>query len=529
MPKQYKKKSYRKNIWGDLDQYIDEQGKYYYDKLGGEIFFGGPYPDSEEHEMWKAGRDHVYALSRAGGHMDVDEGVTSTPQKPGRKFVGPKSEKPLFKAFALPEKKPSMKTFNSINNQLVGRSAKSVKGKVKVKKSKKIRVPRILRQQVKEVLTSVSSIGSYTTIKCGFIGTITNTGTPGSLDGDDLDKTQPQVLFNQSNGIPGRTFFNQLVDFIPAGTSAIVPGAGLNYFTPAKILDAASVLFNNKLPTPNPYVTNGNLSTYFTANTGVPATVSGKLKINVLSSKVQFSMKNVSNRVVTCEIWECCPKLKFQPTNPLATLQTLINGLSEVTSDTNFSYYLDATTPGLSNQCHFDPAIEPFGLAAKFMGYKFTWRKRTMVLAPDETCVHSLEGPKGVFDYSNLFSVSSADPPVLLEEESTLYKNWSVGVVMAISGDQVRVSSGKGGRKLYTTTAGALACPIAVEIQEQYRISVPEIAGFVTADGAAGTVQSLNMRKPRVIVYNQIELGSGVYAVSNEVNPLLEVANDQLS
>lgn len=413
--------------------------------------------------------------------------------------------------------------------KLVSRSSMASKGKVVVKKVKGVRVPNKLRKQIKQVLVGQQATGTYTTVKSGFVGSIA-LAAAGGLAGDDLGKTQTQVYCNATTGVapPGRTFFNQLVNYRPLALSGYTPGTGLNFFTPGKIWDAASVLFNNKPLAVNPYNDLGNLSQTFTGTTGVPGTAApGQLKINVLNSYVQFTLKNVSNRVVTVEIWECTPTLKFQDTNPLQSMVTAVGAYSEVTSDTNFQYSVTGSLGGTSNAM-FDCTLDIFDVAAKRMGLKFKWRKRAMVLAPDETCIHSIKGPKGILDTKDLYvtppnATGTSATPVL--NYTSLVKNWSVGCVISVAGDFVLpTQDSNGGRFIYTTTVGALGMPIVCEVIESYRIAVPEIAGFVTSSGLAGTSQMLNLRKPKQIVFNQTQLATNFYTVSNEVNPLAETA-----
>jgi len=70
----------------------------------------------------------------------------------------------------------------------------------------------------------------------------------------------------------------------------------------------------------------------------------------------------------------------------------------------------------------------------------------------------------------------------------------------------------------------SLGMQVCVEVEESYKIAVPEIAGFISTAGAAGTLQQLNLRKHKYQVFSVKERGSNNYSVSNEVNPLAESA-----
>lgn len=462
---------------------------------------------------------------RSFKRVRVDSGVSRTPVKVSKlsKFIGPKSQNPY-----LSQQKETMakSTSRRAQNSLTNRSSMAISGRTNTKKVKSVNVPARLRKQIKQVMVGSASKGTYSVIKTGFIGSSMGNGIV-ALAGDDLGKTQAAVYYNIVTRLPGRTLFNQLVSYGTGSVTGIIPGTGMNFFTPAKILDAASVLFNNKIPSTNPYNTFGNLSTFTTSSTGLPLSSNpGQLKINVLSSSVDFTMKNLSNRVVTIEIWECMPMLKFEDTNPLQSALTSVSAYSEVTSDGNFSYY-----DGNESLNNFDPLfnvnVDFMAIAKKYMGLKFTWKKRTMVLAPDETCVHSIVGPKGVFDFKNVFNTPpnvTGTTAIPIANLTSLYKGWSVGCLISVNGDLVlptTVAQNEGGHAIFGT-ANYLSMPVAVQTKENYTIAVPEIAGFITTGALGGTQQMLNNRKPKVVVYDATALGNFSYSVSNEVNPVAE-------
>lgn len=464
------------------------------------------------------------------GSWYAQKDVKRPRQDSGVSFQEPKKVKlGNFTGEVVQTKKMPKSTQKSAQKKLVQRSSMVVSGKTKTKKIKKVKVPTKLRKQVKQILSGTMARGTYTTVKQGFVGTLLAAGG-GSLAGDDLGKSQTAILIPSTTGLPGRTLFNQLVNFSPGVASTVVAGTGLNFFTPAKIWDAASVLFNRKAPSTGPYNYTNNLSTLATLATGAAAQSPGKLMINVLASSVKFTMKNTSNRVVTVEIWECMPTLKFQESNPVATLQSIVPAYSGATSDTNLDYYVGPSAT-LSNTLVHDPTVDPLALSKNYFGYKFAWKKRSMVLAPDETCIHEIRGPRSVLDCSKMVSVNNAAPtPAPVEIWNALVKGYSVGCVVSVNGDQVMpTAASTGGRKTWSTTAVALAAPVAVEVMESYTLSVPEVAGFIQTDGIAGTIQQLNLRKHKRVLWNACELGHVAYTLSNEVNPAAEVAFAQTS
>lgn len=418
---------------------------------------------------------------------------------------------------------------------LVNRSAMKVTGKLAIKKApRKAKISAEFRESVKTVLRSAGSSGHYKTIKSGIVGNLIK-DLNGGIIGDDMGSTHTALLhpaYTMPSG--SRTLYNALFSWVAGGDSSLIPNTGLNYFTPAKIIDAASVLFNNKRPA-NPYSsTINNLATTFNIATGanVP-TNPGSLKVDIKDSFVKFTIKNCSYRVITMDIWECTPTLKFQNVPALSALAGLINAQSEVAAgnDTNISYWTgNATSSTLNQNLYYENNIDPLYCASK-IGFPFKWKKRTMILAPFETCIHNIQGPKGTFDFSKITSFDTTAPIAsTVYNFNTLMKGWSVSCVISVHGDQIvqtgGVSTGNRDSHYSTSTNNRISCPVAIEVEETYSIAVPEIAGFISAGGAAGSQQLLNNRKPKLVIWNSLaqNLVTNLNISSNEVNPAASIS-----
>jgi len=412
--------------------------------------------------------------------------------------------------------------YRVVTNALVTKSSKSVTGRNIVHDDPDIRVSKSFSQKVRKVLENDDASGKYTVTRGGYIGNILAISTdanPGFL----TDISVGMVVRNVVTWAPGnwsagmRTWFNALVQYTTA--SAVVNTVGdtsLNFFTPSKILDAASVLFNNKSPALGEWSTAANLSTRYNEATGVPVpSFPGDLKINVKMSSVVFTMKNVSNRVMNIDIWECCPKLKFEGDNPLGSM---INcSTIEVDGggvDSRIGYF----NAGVARtQPHYDPQCLP-GI---YKGWKFTGKRHTMVLGPEETCVHTIYGPSGVLDYGELLVEA-------VPQHQNLVKGWSVSCLISCYPDLALDNlTGEGGRYVFQEAAAGnpkLSSPIVVEYVEKYDLQVPEIAGFVSNATAAGGTQLLNIRKDKIIIANTLNRNNLLYTVSSEENPLVDIA-----
>lgn len=406
-------------------------------------------------------------------------------------------------------------------------SSQKVVGKTRVVKVKKRHVSAKFKASVKEVLSGVMARGTYTTLKQGYVGSMINNGNNTLLSVTDLTVSAPAVLIDGSagNSTGSRTLFNCLVVNNPGANPTSIAQTGMNYFTPAKVLDAASVLFNNK-PPGDPYLTTGNMSDIEAIANAVPVLTTPNLKIEIVDSSVVFRMKNLSTRVATVEIWELTPTQKFGFVAPLSQVLGLGPAFAATQNDGPVKYFVDIGA-AQTNQFHFEQAYDPFGVAKKYMGFPFVWKKRTMIMMPDETSAHTIVGPKGVMDFKKLM-LGNPNPAVQL---NALVKGFSVAVVISVNGDQVYKSSasGIGSRDIYMSAIANrfdLGMPISIEIEEKYRLAVPEIAGFISIAPLVGASQMLNLRKTKFVFWNQIrpqgptDTPATGYITANSENPL---------
>jgi len=434
----------------------------------------------------------------------------------------------IYGAYQVASRKKEMPRV-SASNQAVNRSTMVVKGKTKTKQVKTVKVSPAFRKAVKQVITAKESQGTYMTINCGLVGNVVSNNTS-VINVTDLGVAQVGLLVSPSLAQAGaRTMWGCLGTWAPAANTTLVPESGLNFFTPAKILDAASVLFNDK-PLGDPYIQTGNLSTVNVTTTAIPVpSISGPLKIHVINSFVQFKMKNVSNRVVSMDIWECTPTIKFMQAPPLYNLYETVRKYSTTGNDTSVLYFSGGAT---RSEIYHEAAVDPLAVAKEYMGFQWTWKKRSMQLAPDETCLHSIQGPQNtVLDYSKINTQNTAG--AITEQFNCLMKGYSVGCIISVHGDQVLDPTIAGWRGqdvgYHVNDTARLSAPVAIEYKEVIKVGVPEVAGFKTSAGVAGTQQMLNNRKP-VLTIRNLKPNNGVnttFEVGNEENPLMDVAGAQ--
>lgn len=515
--------------WSDWPK---EESRRIYNQYGGREFFGGPPPGTREHAEWRAGREHVRQL--AAKRKQTDEGVSRTPQGP-RQLPGRVPPKKMPRTTAV--------------NRLVDKSSMKIKGKRKLKKIKNIKVSRALTKKIKKVISGTEATGSYTTVKAGFVGCAWNTpSATNALPNQRVVGGLPSVgnvtyasIVGPSVNEPAgsRTLWAMLSNWDPAAgytpLTDLIPGTDMNYFTIEKILDAASVCFNRKAISQTPWVTTNNLSTIFNVTNGLPTnTAPGPLKIKLVNSWVQFTLRNMSGRIAHLDIFECTPKHKFQTKPALQSMaDTLEAGGQNVqdenfTQDATFRYYnrlADASgVQGYISGLLTEGTVDPAMIANQF-GFNYKVVKRQMVLQPYETCIHSIKGPSAELDYSKMNVEQTAQVAFL--------KGVSVSVFMSVRVDQALPTTQSSGAKYADTAAvpagtdvysAQMSMPIAVEIKESYTVKVPEVAGFISA--AAGQRQQLNLRKKKIVYANYLDKnGTQVFQVANEQNPQLQFDN----
>jgi len=425
----------------------------------------------------------------------------------------------------------------SVANLQVGKTSMTKKGKAKVKRVKSVAVSPYLRKAVKEVMKGAQATGVYKRTIAGVVGNSRSVSSQSSTVGGDVSvatnmmgiltgtQTGAYVAAAYARSTGQRTWWNMLgVKETAADQNfSLLDNSDMNFFTPQKIWHAASVLFNDKAEDPNPYNTTvGNLFTEYNPTSGAEVATAKNLKIEVVESYVQFTMKNLSARPQFVDIYECVSTMKFSDNNPLDDLRevalqiqdrsdthNIVGGyeiVTAITSDENHSFITDIHTdaPGVCKQ----------------NGWKWKYVKKTMMLASGETCVHTMKGPKGILDFAKLLDTEA--PGTTARYRLAVLKDWSKHVMISVYPDQVaRLGSGStlwsnAGLRWITQTPGFrhLFGLVAVETTEYIKMKVPEVAGFVQKTVSTGAGQTLNLRKRR---YQFTNLTGGLNSEVNDV------------
>jgi len=424
------------------------------------------------------------------------------------------------------------------------KTAMSTSGKAKVKHVKRVKVSPYLKKAVKQVMQGAAASGLYRRSFSGMVGNVPNVSAAG-FDGT-LVTTVYGVAGTVGAYLPGtgkpnnqKTWWGCLGRTRETLNAELIPNTDLNFFTPAKILHYASVLFNNKGDRDDPYFTNtDNLSTTFLQDTGLPVNVANNLKIDVKSSSVLLTMRNMSGRVQFVEIYEMVSTTKFQnkpPINDLIELgQSVQDGTDPGETNNILGYYSGGTKYDKETRNFITEGSVDAVSVLKNHGLKWKYKKHTMAMAPGEMCTHTVKGPSGILDFQKLWNPETDSLNVL-----GAVKDWSKHLMISVRPDFAlqggsTFNAGQRWVRQSTVNPNLASGVISIEAVETVSIVVPEIAGFVGQLGGLGATkgQPLNQRKNRIVL-NNITPSAGnndvaLFVYAAEQNPIAQNGSNVL-
>lgn len=425
--------------------------------------------------------------------------------------------------------------FRTNVNMLAHRTAIKTKGRKSIKSivhgKKKVKVSPKLRKKIKKVMNGEKQKGMYHTTRFGTIG-ITTTDNDGfanqrpisvSMGGYTLDQLAFIAHARDTSGNQ-RWWFQQALQQvgtdssgIGSGDASLDQGSEWQFFSPLKILDAASVLWNQKTIDRNYVTQTDNLNTVVQAADGAPVVgtnvvpgIKG-LKVQINNSYVKFTIKNNSQRLMKVCVYKCVPKIKFPTSLSLNDFRDSI--VRE--ADAADLGYISAVSPGFTatedaQALFINPAFEPKYCKAFAASWKY--EKQIVRLSPGETITTSVQGPKNYeLDYRKLFDGST-------DEQGKAFKGTTCCVMMSVEADLVFTTANIGtaaARQGITghyvqgvQAADSLSNPISIMWEEVYRLSMPDIVGFTQRAVSAGDPHNLNLRIPRMAFGNFTQLNT---------------------
>jgi len=492
--RKYLKRTHQ-NLWSGKDLAIQGGGV-----LATEVLFPtkkmGPVPTMTPQKGASARRRHSYSYDISAGR-----GVSS--------IYSHADALAAMRGSDLPHKKrskgrvPKKMTGYNIINAAANRASKKVSGSRNirgVRGKKRVKVSARLRKKIKQVIESKHVYGEYRTTRMGAIGvirdsTLTNYTAISTTVGGYGSQT---YAFKIPGGIQSdfRTWWAGLCN----NGGAVEPGDDFSFFTPLKIMDAASVMWNFKGPSKDYSVQTQNFQMRTTAVSGAPVAAGTNLdpqlqlnKIHVVNAFVQFEFRNTGNRTMHLKFYMCVPKVNYPALPPLDTLLTALRSPEASTTETTYFKAGGPTTMNIENQLLFNPQVPP--KMSPIFNESYKYEVVEYDIGPGETVCHSLQGPRNMdFDYNKFFNSTR-------DETGKNWKKSTVAVMIEVVPDLVWASGNAVQGRLLPIVGtapalpeGQLGLPIVMEIRETFKLTMPDNVGFIQRVISAGQIQLNNLR-----------------------------------
>lgn len=418
----------------------------------------------------------------------------------------------------------------SVVNAQSNRASVSKKGKIGLRSIKKIKVSKGLREKVQKVIAGENAYGEYYRRYGGMIGMIDFRATVANATPAFPMSRDGNYVYELDNGPNARAgdkvwwgglFNNTGVNL----DKTALTGGQFCYFTPLKLLDAASVLWNGKTSSIDWTTVTGNFSLAISSTTAAPQVGSsqfanaGGIELTVINSYVTWRIKNVNQRSMKIKIYCCVPKQKYGDQGPLTALLT--GPLQDTTGSTRSTLGAGNIASGSNVErtiaCH--PNFEPKQNTQFNNLYKYEVTE--ILIKPGEEIQHHIQGPKNYkLDYAKLYQAGTTEVSSFFKECSKLCMV-SCEVDTVFFTDTNFQSTGPITTRASAVTTNTVCNQIAIEIDEVYKLSCPGAAGFMTQAGAAGSFQGLNMKVPRKVWanFNGSVSSAQTYNSFNEENP----------
>lgn len=448
-------------------------------------------------------------------------------------------------------------------NLLAQRSRTIKTGDLSLKRGKKVKVSRKLREKVEEVIEDNKHHGTFVEKFAGIIARIWG-------DNDDIQGTcQVDGMPNQITRIwDGKTmpfnscgWFSDLmpfVDFVKPATGEsyatqrnALETHHLHFFTPLQVWDMLSKQYGEKLLSQPPSNTGNNF--WMTQHTEAHPTAGTRgsriynvkgLKIKVERSYVELLFHSQSQRHVTLEIFACVPKRKVGDGTPLHDFRDgLVQFHDEYANNVVTLQNKDVNTTTFIRDAMRMADVEP-NLAPKFKA-NWSYERTVIQLAPGERTTTKINGMVNTeYDFTKLEALTS-DVGLwgtykglgvylmirhVVDDQLIINSNVNTDVTAA----SWTAESGIMPQPGFTGKPNEISCPIFVQAKAYTRYCIPDSVGGITESTAAavpGKKFNLTERKDKFTLYdknnyvlsqNNANFYSYVYDFFDEENPALE-------
>lgn len=368
-------------------------------------------------------RRHSIAGSSAAGFTPIYKNVFDAQSLPHKRKSSTSSASSRSSRRSSVVFKSSAKTSDKVIASRSSNVSSARKGKHRVKKLHKktprVKVSRKLRQKVEKVIEGNDPKGYYQSYSWHII-------------------TEP------TTNAQSVTLLNPMVS---------IDGVQGSYFTPTQVLNAASILWNTKVPIPNP--------TYNDVAGGIPSNFNyNNVKINVIKQWATNKFRNNTQRNYYINIYTCVRK-----TNGTAT-DAKTEWEAAITQDQNAGVAIGGqkgnpavvTLPS-SSTLYITPSV------SKSLYNNWDIELTKIYLKPGEEYVHTTTGPSKMYDYRKFFAGNVA---------WTMPKG-SVSIFCTAYVDMIGATTTGVGRIAETNTAGY---QVIVENNYYLKCEIPAQAGI---------------------------------------------------
>lgn len=399
-----------------------------------------------------------------------------------------------------------------------------------VHRKRKVHVSPRLRQKIKKVIKGQEIRGTYRTLRHGTIGTYT---TQGAI---------VEYITNSQGGYADAIACIKVPDDLPAncrwfwqqpnlGFNSRSNGGEFQFFTPMKILDAASILWNKKGINSDYTAQLDNFNSAHVVATGAPVTSGTRfsmgivgLKIHVINSYVKMTMKNSTQRSFVIGMYKCVPTTAYPDTLPMDAFKSAL----EEEHDGANSAIIAVSGPFADpvDNLYVMPQVEPNQL--KSFRSQWKYEKVNIKIAPGETTTLFCQGPKDyTIDFDKL-KFGDHDKQHFATKKTTMACMFSVMPDLVFATGNVEIDGSTGRYIPSSLVLNSVGDPISIEYEETFHLGMPELAGFQETAADAGTAQQpLNNRLPRLaygnFTSNHTNASAPIYKAYDKVNPADEI------
>jgi len=343
---------------------------------------------------------------------------------------------------------------------------------VPFKVPKSVKVSAKLRAQVKKIEEGQNYRGTYIATYYGYIAHDTVIRGTAQV-GDLLDS------INIPGGFNGVTYWSRPL----TSPNGVLDGMDFHFFGPEEVMNAAAVLWNQKIAAANYHTQVGNFSSQYT-NAGVPADRSAGVKLTVKSAWVDFEIVNNTQRCREVCINICTPKVKFPDKLPLQAFEGAVGNMI-----TTRNFNVGSTNPAL-----LGAAV--YGLHPKMLSdFNAEWSYECIkfCIEAGQSVKYKLEGPSNtVYDWGKLY-------PAGVDKSRQPVKGMSRYVFMTYENDLLNSTLNKVGT-LFSETG--ITGVLSIRYTRHINLLCPENAGFIKQTVVDGTPQQLNLKKNFLGVIN---------------------------